>query len=178
VGDGMTLRYPLSRLAGDYARSAAGLALTGLPAASLPAFSTGSIVLGSLAALFLGLGAHAATRQATRVVVTGEYIESRPFAARLAWSELTQVKLAYYSTRRDRRDGWMQLVLKSDRRTLRVDSRLEGFDEVAREAARAACARGLELTPTSASNFQALGIELEPGVAEPLEQPARPERRR
>ena len=52
------------------------------------------------------------------------------------------MKLAYYSTRRDRRDGWMQLDLRSGWSSVRLDSRIEGFAELVERAARAADDRG------------------------------------
>ncbi len=51
------------------------------------------------------------------------------------------MKLAYYSTRRDRRDGWMQLELRAGASTIRLDSRIDGFAELVERAALAAAAR-------------------------------------
>jgi hypothetical protein len=55
----------------------------------------------------------------------------------------------------------MQLVLKGAGRHITIDSRIEGFEEIARAAAHAALDRGIEITPTTAANFGALGIVLE-----------------
>ena len=52
----------------------------------------------------------------------------------------------------------MELTLKAPDRTLRLDSTLIGFPDVAARATRAAAARGLELTPTTVSNLQAMGL--------------------
>jgi hypothetical protein len=87
----------------------------------------------------------------------------------IAWSELDRVRLAYYSTRRDRRGGWMQLELRSGREKVRIDSRIEGFTDVVKASARAAEARGLSLDPATLANLEALGIKLctpEPALAE------------
>jgi hypothetical protein len=77
----------------------------------------------------------------------------------LAWSELQEVKLNYYSTKRDRSQGWMQLVLRGPEGRLRFDSTLDGFPEVARRAYQTARAKGLELSEASISNFAALGFK-------------------
>jgi hypothetical protein len=70
------------------------------------------------------------------------------------------MRLAYYSTRRDRRSGWMQLDLGAGGQRLRLDSRIDGFDRVVHHAAMVAAARCLELNEATAANLQALGIRL------------------
>ncbi|TFH47931.1 MAG: hypothetical protein E4H01_07315 [Lysobacterales bacterium] len=66
-------------------------------------------------------------RHAKRVFVSEREIRVRPLGTRL--------ELAYYSVRRDARRGWMELKVQSGTRSLRVDSRLDGFSEVVRQAA-------------------------------------------
>ena len=39
-----------------------------------------------------------------------------PFSAALRWAELSGVTLRYFSTRKDREKGWMQLILKGSGR--------------------------------------------------------------
>ena len=43
---------------------------------------------------------------------------------------------------------------------MRLDSRIEGFDQVVRHAAEVALARGIALNDATAANLQALGIRL------------------
>ena len=52
--------------------------------------------------------------------------------------------------------GWMQLKLRDARRTIRIDSDLDGFAELAREAARAAALHDLVLDTATASNLEML----------------------
>jgi serine protease inhibitor len=54
----------------------------------------------------------------------------------------------------------MQLWLGAGRARLSLDSRLDGFDQVVRQAAIAAAERGLELSDATAANLQALGIRV------------------
>jgi hypothetical protein len=68
--------------------------------------------------------------------------------------------LAYYSTRRDRREGWMQLELRSGWTKVRLDSRIEGFAELVDKSARAATSRGLTFNAATLANLAALGISL------------------
>ena len=69
------------------------------------------------------------------------------------------MKLSYFSTKRDRSDGWMQLSLGSTgSRTLRVDSALEGFYDIVERAARAAETAGLPLSVATLANLRSMGI--------------------
>ncbi len=53
----------------------------------------------------------------------------------------------------------MELKLVSDAHSVRLDSRLEGFSEIAASAARAAGDNGLELDSATLANLAALGID-------------------
>ncbi|MGH7047888.1 MAG: hypothetical protein ACREE2_16030 [Stellaceae bacterium] len=151
--------YPGSAMLGDYLRTAAGLVPTAAILALAPLGAIGAAFLGALAALFSLFGVRTALRHGSRVETTDTKIAaSGPFGATIRWTELDRVRLAYYSTRRDRRDGWMQLELRSGWRAIRLDSRIEGFRELVERAAIAAAARGLKLSPATAANFEALGI--------------------
>lgn len=152
--------YPASAMLGDYLRAAAGLVPTVaiLAIASLGAVAAG--ILGGLAALFSVFGLRTALRHRTFVEVTEAGISaSGPLGASIRWTELDRIKLAYYSTRRDRRDGWMQLELRAGRSVIRLDSRIEGFAELVERSARAAATRRLVLNPATAANLEALGIQ-------------------
>ena len=167
----MTLyQYPTSAMLGDYARAAAGLVPTAAILAITPVGVTGAVVLGGFAALFAVFGIRTALRHATRFEMTETLLSGFGLLPRsIAWSELDRVKLAYYSTRRDRREGWMQLELRSGRKKVRIDSRIDCFTDVVKASAKAAEARGLSLDPATLANLEALGIKLctaEPGLAE------------
>jgi hypothetical protein len=68
------------------------------------------------------------------------------------------MKLNYYTTRSDRSGGWMQLDLGTGQRSISVDSRLEGFADIAGVAAQQARRRGCRLDETTLLNLKALGI--------------------
>jgi len=83
----------------------------------------------------------------------------------IQWAQLDRMKLAYYSTSRDRRNGWMQLELGARGTRVKLDSRIDGFDQVVWRAAEVAAARSIALDDATAANLQALGIKLpEPGA--------------
>lgn len=152
-------RYPFSEIGADYLRSAAGLALTAGPvlfAELLPAFT---IILGALALLFAGYGLRTYWRQRTAVEVSDEALRTLgPFGKTVPWAALDEVRLRYFSTRRDRTKGWMQLTVKGQNATIHLDSTLESFEDVARRVVSAAEQHGIQLGEATLSNLQALGI--------------------
>ena len=151
--------YPTSAMIGDYFRAAAGLVPAAAMLATLPIGGITTIVLGGFAALFAGFGIRTIIRHRTRLEVTGSALRATGLRrASIIWEELDRMNLAYYSTRRDRREGWMQLDLRSGRSQIRVDSRITGFAELVEISARAAEARGLSLSAATAANLAALGV--------------------
>jgi hypothetical protein len=154
------LRYPPKSLIGDYARAAIGLAFTLTPIAALGEWTGAHWVLVPLAALFAGFGYRTWRRGRQSFIWDETGISlSGPGAARLAWQELRELKLAFYSTSRDRTGGWMQLKLTGGGADLRADSSGEGFAELVAFAHGQARARGLPLDPATLSNLKALGID-------------------
>jgi hypothetical protein len=156
--------YPTSAMLGDYVRAAAGLVPAAAMLAITPVGLTAAIVLGGFASLFAVFGIRTALRHATRFEMTETRLSALGLLpASIAWSELDRMRLAYYSTRRDRLGGWMQLELHSGRTKLRIDSRIEGFTDLVKASARAAEIRGLTLDPATLANLDALGIRLRAG---------------
>lgn len=156
----LTCRYPRSALTADSARAATGFALTGGPLVAADISAVPVLILTVLACTFGLYGLATVRKGRQRVEVTPDAIMALPDGARLSWSGLDDVRLAYYSVRRDGAAGWMELRLGGAGQRLRVDSRLEGFREVARCAAAHAQRRGIELDPTTVTNFAALGVEI------------------
>ena len=151
--------YPTSAMIGDYIRAAAGLVPVAAVLAMLPLGSITTIVLAGFAALFAGFGIRTIIRHQTRLEVTGSALRATGLRrASITWEELDRMNLSYYSTRRDRREGWMQLDLRSGHSRIRLDSRITGFAELVEISARAAEARGLTLSAATAANLAALEV--------------------
>ena len=144
-----------------------GLAITAGPILALDLPPVALAIFACLALLFAAYGVQTWLRLQTRIEVTPGTIEATPFGARLAWRELTRVRLAYFSVRRDRGEGWMELKLEAGPKRLRVDSRLDGFDEIARRSAIAARVASLPLDSSTVQNFRALGVAQAPVVSDP-----------
>jgi hypothetical protein len=155
--------YPTPAMLGDYARAAAGLLPIVAIVAIAPVGAVEATVLGGFAALFAVFGIRTALRHGSRLELTEGILRvSGLVRTSISLRELDRLKLAYYSTRRDGRDGWMQLELRSGSSTLRLDSRLEGFANLVEASARAAEARGLSLNAATLANLRTLRIELSP----------------
>jgi len=170
--------YPISALSSDYLRVAVGLALTLGPLLLLDLAAAIAWLLAGLAVLFVWFGLRTGVRQLSAVELSSQGIAVRgPFGRSLAWDELTGLKLAYYAPRsrsgprrrepehvRGERDprqrGWLQLTLQGAQgRPIRVESTLQGFEEVLRRATATAARKHLLFDPTTTANLSALGLD-------------------
>jgi hypothetical protein len=157
--------YPPARLAGDYIRAAFGLGGALLFWLLLPAAPQIHAVFGGLTLLFLLFTIRTVWRQLVRVEVSDDAISmAPPRRGPLAWRDIVRIDLRYYSTRRNRKDGWVTLRLTGPGTRIVIDSDLDGFDWVARRSAEVARRNGIALSDTTRANFLALGM----GVAESL----------
>ncbi len=161
VADGATeYRYPQRALAAGYARAGGGLFLTMFPLLVGQPGLAGLVVLGGIAALFAVYGLRVWIRGLCKIRLgdTGVSVQG-PRTASIDWDRLATVKLHYYSTRRDKGGGWMQLDISDGKQKLRIESTLAGFPELTRRVVGEATLRGIELSPTTRDNLRPLGIE-------------------
>ncbi len=153
--------YPTSAMLSDYFRAAAGFVPATAILATLPVGGASGIVLGTLAALFALFGMRTVLRHGSRFEMTETALRSTGLLrASIVWEELDRMRLGYYSTRRDRRHGWMQLELRSRWSSIHLDSRIEGFSELVERSVRAAERRGLPLDAATLANLAVLGVGL------------------
>lgn len=153
--------YPTTAMVGDYLRAAAGLVPSAALLAAGPVGTVPAVILGGFATIFGVFGLRTLLRHLTWIEMSETGLRvSGAWRTEVLWGELDRMKIGYYSTRRDRKAGWMQLDLRARRGRVRLDSRIGGFDAVVRRAALIAAARGLALNEATVSNLQALGIKL------------------
>lgn len=158
------MRYPLRALWAEYARSAIGVGVVAFPLFTTSLGTTVKVILTGLLAIFLGYGIRTALRHATRYGHDDRGIfTSGPISRAIEWNDVVNLKLSYYTTKRDGTSGWWQLDIKGRRSTMRIDSTLDGFGAIAERAVREARTRGIELSPTTIDNLESLGIELPDG---------------
>ncbi len=155
-------RYPRRAQTAAYLRSAAGLIMVGIPIALGDPGVTASIILGAIALAFAIYGARAWLRGRGRVHVSSVGISvSGPLPSAIRWEDLTDVRLSYYSTKREKHDGWMQLKIAGKSKKITIESTLDGFANVVRLAIGEAQARRIELSPSTRNNLRPLGIKIE-----------------
>jgi hypothetical protein len=154
------LRYPQATLLADYGRAAAGAVLCGAPLLALDVNRWLGFVLLAGFVLFGLFGIRTLMRQRTRYLLSDDALcADGPAGTLVEWSRLDRLKLSFYSTKRDRSDGWMQLSVGSTGgRTVKVDSSLDGFHDIVERAAKAAETAGLELNLATRANLRSMGI--------------------
>jgi hypothetical protein len=158
-------RYPLGRIVADCSLFGIGAVMSGGVVALAPTVLYVVLLFGGLTGVFLLFTIRTALRHRLRIAVDAEGMTIKGARVRaVKWAEVEAVRLRYYSTRRNRKDGWMTLRLKAGGRWVEIDSHLEGFEVLARLVAEAASRRGLALDPTTRGNFSAMGLaSAEPG---------------
>ena len=120
--------YPTSAVLGDYFRAAAGCVPATAILLTLPVNAIAGTALAGLALLFALFGIRTMLRHGSRLEMTESALRATGLLrASIVWQELDRMRLSYYSTRRDRRDGWMQLELRAGSSSINLDSRIEGF---------------------------------------------------
>lgn len=162
-------RYHRRTLLADHLRALAGVAVCALPLLALELAFAVACVLAAIGAVFAAFGLRTWQRQLTAVELTPQGIATHgPLARRIAWGELSAMKLAFYSMRRRRSSsesiestasrGWMELKLAGPHGRIALDSSLQGFDAVVEAATAAAMARGLRLNAVTRANLDAMGL--------------------
>ena len=160
--------YPASAMLGDYVRAAAGLVPAAVILAAVPVGPVAEVVLGGIAGRFALFSVRTMLRHGTRFEVSDSALRAKGLLkASIVWEELDRMRLGYYSTRRDRRDGWMQLELRSGWSSIHIDSRIEGFGDLVKKSARAAERKNLPLDAATLANLTVIGAGVRAdGVAE------------
>ena len=159
----MTHSYPLTTLYGDYVRAFIGVVFMGTPLYFAFGNTFMMVVLGSLTLLFLLFGIRTGLRHFTVIKTSAEGIASiGPLGRRLAWDDITKVDLKYFSTSREKKsEGWMQLKICNAGGCLKMESSLQGFEQIASQAANAAFHNGAEMNETTLENFTAMGVTVD-----------------
>lgn len=160
----MTHSYPLTSLYGDYIRTLIGLVFMGVPFYFALGNLLMSVIFGGLTLLFLYFGLRTGIRHFTVIETSPEGIAAvGPLGRRIAWDDIAKIDLKYFSTSRDRKnkDGWMQLKICNAASCLKMESNIQGFEQIAAQAATAAFRNGAEMNETTVENFTAMGVTID-----------------
>lgn len=153
--------YPVKELTGDYLRGSGGAALCAAPLVIADSVTIASYFLWPLVILFGGFVVRTALKQFSYISVEPEGIRSAGILRKeIRWEDLRRIRLRYFSTKRDRTDGWMQVKVSAGRRSLEFDSTLTDFEDLARKLAEAGVRFRAEMDETTRANFELMGISL------------------
>jgi hypothetical protein len=155
-------RYPLKNLVGDYLRAALGVGLLITPFFySFGAHIMITLVLAALLILFGSFGISTALRQFSQVLADEHGLrQNGPRPVALPWNEVSQVDLRYFSTRREKSNGWFQVKVTGKGGQIKADSNLDDFDGLLGFLAAAVTRHDLPLSPIARENFQAAGFSV------------------
>ena len=149
--------YPLRAVLGDYLRAGFGIVISAFPLVMVSGKPFVTYLFGGMICLFTVYGLRTVRRHFTRIEVSEDGIlTTMPLRRGIAWRELSKLRLKFFSTNRDKSNGWLQLVLTANHGRIAVDSSLDGFREIVTRAMEAARENGLEIDPASVANLAAL----------------------
>jgi len=167
-------RYDTKVLMGDYIRAGAGALICFAPLLLIEVVSVLVYILLAIGTVFTVFGLRTLLKHMSSVELSANGIRILgPRARAIGWSELSGMKLAFYSMRRNRYGGtmdlsgsksWMELKLRGTSNSITVDSSLDGFDSVVAMAMEAAQDRELSLNDVTLANLDAMGFAVSQGA--------------
>tara|TARA_B100001741_G_C16531601_1_gene589794 strand:- start:3 stop:527 length:525 start_codon:yes stop_codon:yes gene_type:complete len=90
-----------------------------------------------------------------------EIIKSSPIIKTiLNWQDISEIKLNYYSTRRDKEKGWMVLFLLGKHKKIVIHSSISGFDVILEQIGTKTYSNNYLFNYYTENNFKAMGINL------------------
>ena len=161
------LRYSRRDLATDYMRASFGGAVCLVPPVIVDVAAVMAWVLIAVGTVFVIFALRTVLRHMTVYDLGPDGMRaSGPIAATVSWNGLSAMNLAYFSMRRKKHDrtgfsgtgGWMELTVREGKRAIKVDSSLEGFDDIVHLAVNAARERRLQLNSVTLANLAAMGF--------------------
>ena len=151
--------YPFSSVRGDFIRAVLGMVLCSLPVLLGLELILALWFLVPLTAVFITFLVRIIIRYMTTVTVTDEWIRVNSFFdITLYWADVTDFKLSYFTLWRNGEKGWMQMRLRNATNSVRIESSLVGFEEIASRAFAAAEANHISLNSATTSNLEAFGF--------------------
>lgn len=160
--------YPSGAMYKDYGQAAAGVVIFGIPLVYAHSNIYAVVILGAIVLMFLSFAWTTWQRHRTVIAVTddGIWTEGATHTA-LRWTEITRVDLKYFSTKRERGrggaatdegSGWMQLRLDGPGGTIKVDSSVGDFRDLAVRVVHAIEQHRLTMSESAHVNFAAMGL--------------------
>ncbi len=154
-----THRYPTLSLLTDSLRALFGITATFGPLLVLDVVWPLALILGALGLIFLTFACRLVLQSLSSIELSSQGISRRgPVAREVAWPDVTSLKLAHYGMPRKSSVGWYQLMIRGRGGVLRVDSTIDGFDDIVASAVNAVSKSGLTFDPATSDNLRSLGL--------------------
>ena len=148
-------RYPFSSIRGDCIRAVIGFVVCVTPVLAGLKLMAALWFLVPLMVVFLSFFIRTILRYMTTITVTDEWIRVNSFLdTTVYWTEVTDFNLSYFTLWRNGEKGWMQMRLRNNKNVIRIESSLDGFEDIACRALAAAEANRLSLNLTTTSNLE------------------------
>ncbi len=98
----------------------------------------------------------------TKIILTDEGIlKKNPFQnIFFKWDDISEIKLKYYSTRRDKEKGWMILYLLKQRKKMTIHSSISDFNVILEKIGSKTDSNKYLFNYNTQNNFKAMGINL------------------
>ena len=101
-------------------------------------------------------------RQKLVAVVTEDSITIKSFQTiTIDWNRVTGLKLSFFAKRRDQKDGWMRLTIKSGQSVIKIDSQINNFVRILELATKTIARNGYDVDYFTRVNLHAIGIDYE-----------------
>lgn len=149
--------YPLTAVIGDYLRAGIGIGIGAVPLVFVSSKPLMNYILIAVICIFVAYGLRTVIKHLTRIEIDDEKIVvTLPFRRKIAWRDLSSLRLKYYSTKRSWLGGWLQMALRGEGQTIAIESTVSGFQEIVTRATSAAGANGVPLDDASAANLASM----------------------
>ncbi len=155
------LVYSRASIYRDYAGAIGGLALTIGPLLMIAMPTLPRLLCSVMVVVFAVYLWLTVKRHVVRFHVDEQSIRACAFRpSALSWSDIDDIRLRYFSTRRDGSRGWMTIRLSQGRHRIQIESTLDQFESILDRAARTVKENGLILDPASVQNFASSGYPI------------------
>jgi hypothetical protein len=153
-------RWPRAAIMADYWRSGPAFSACFVAALLVPPLSIGFAVFATLALVFgLYLGQTVLRARTTATLVPDGLAISGYFGDQIIrWDTLDGFALRYYTLRRDKEAGWLDLKLAGGGAKVTLDDRIDGFRPILERAWDAARERDLGISSATYANLTAAGL--------------------
>ncbi len=153
----MKYYYNESSIIGDYIKSVIGLILTIAPILFLDLAQILQFIFMFIVILFIIFTIRTFIRHKSHYYFENNILyQDGIFYKKLSLDQLINLRIKYFSTAKNRENGWFQLKLTTKDVKLVVDSSLNGFDIIAKMAAAALRNKDLPLDDNTNINLQAI----------------------